>query len=265
MVEIKNFGIIYKINNKVNRKIYIGKTKLYYGKNYKKEYGIEGRFKSHIREALSNRKYGCKRLARAIRKYGKENFYIEEILRCDLDQVDKNEIEQIKKYNSTNRKIGYNIASGGKGRSVVSVDEQARKNISKAQNSKEEMNIKKYFKNGKFVGYRVKRREKGIQHQKFFTSTKYTTDENYQLAKTWLIDLINNKLENIKYNKESKLPSNIAYVKDRKGIKIIGYRVDIMKNNQKIMKSFQDQKLTLEEKFNKALEFKKSILESKNN
>ena len=58
---------IYKISNSINNKVYIGQTIR----------PIEERFKRHINDATN-----CildTHFARAIRKYGKENFYIEEI------------------------------------------------------------------------------------------------------------------------------------------------------------------------------------------
>lgn len=48
------------------------------------------------------------------------------------------------------------------------------------------------------------------------------------------------------------------YYKDK--ILIIGYRVDILKNNIKIVKSFQSKSENLEELLNKAIEFKNQIL-----
>ena len=59
--------IIYKITNKINGKIYIGQTIR----------AIKKRFKQHIRESSSGR--GNALLNKTIRKYGKENFTIEEI------------------------------------------------------------------------------------------------------------------------------------------------------------------------------------------
>lgn len=58
---------IYKITNLINNKVYIGQTIR----------PIEDRFKRHINDAVNN--VLDTHLARAIRKYGKENFIIEEI------------------------------------------------------------------------------------------------------------------------------------------------------------------------------------------
>ena len=86
---------IYKISNIQNNKMYVGKT----------TNSIENRFKRHLNDALSNRL--DTHLARAIRKYGKENFFIEEIDTANT-QEELNEKEQywIKYYDSVTN--GYN-------------------------------------------------------------------------------------------------------------------------------------------------------------
>lgn len=86
---------IYKISNSINNKVYIGQTIR----------PIEKRFKRHINDAIN---YVLDtHFARAIRKYGKENFYIEEIDRAN-DQEELNLKEQywIRYYDSVNN--GYN-------------------------------------------------------------------------------------------------------------------------------------------------------------
>lgn len=88
---------IYKITNKVNGKIYIGQTIR----------PISKRFNRHMNDALNN--IVDTHFARAIRKYGKENFYIECIDRAkNQEELTKKEQFWIRKYNSTNSKIGYN-------------------------------------------------------------------------------------------------------------------------------------------------------------
>ena len=92
------FGYIYKITNLVNNKIYIGQT----------IHTLEYRFKQHINKS------GCTKLHNAIVKYGKENFIIEEIEKVPQNILDEREIYWISYYDSTNRKLGYNILKGGK-------------------------------------------------------------------------------------------------------------------------------------------------------
>ena len=88
---------IYKITNKINNKVYIGQSIR----------PIEKRFQRHINDALNN--IIDTHFSRAIRKYGKDNFYVELIDKAE-NQEELNNKEQywIKYYDSTNDKKGYN-------------------------------------------------------------------------------------------------------------------------------------------------------------
>ena len=100
--EIDVKGIIYKVTNIVNDKIYIGKTKTHYGD---KPHTIKARLQNHITKALGAEPDGCPAFYNAIRKHGKKNFVIKELLRCDLEDVDDHETEQIELHDSLNKKI----------------------------------------------------------------------------------------------------------------------------------------------------------------
>lgn len=254
-----NIGEIYKITNLVNNKIYIGKTKKYYKSSL---FGYIKRFDNHINSAFSNSKFNdCPRLYNAIRKYGKEKFKVELICESSLDEIDTLEIKYIEEFNSTNRKIGYNIALGGGGRSVVNISEEIRNKISIKQNSTHPINIKPYYKNNTITGYTVQRRENGKVYRKYFTNSKNSTEVNYKLAEDWLNNVKNNNIndDNInKYNRTDNLPKNIYKMIEND--KLIGYKVSIMINKRKYNKSFQSINLPLKELLKKAIEYKKSIL-----
>ena len=94
-------GYIYKITNIVNNKIYIGKTVR----------TIKSRFSRHINDAESGRLNT--HLSRAIRKYGKQNFKIEEIEKIDNKLLEEREIYWINFYKSS--VCGYNETLGGDG------------------------------------------------------------------------------------------------------------------------------------------------------
>jgi len=83
---------IYKITNSINQKVYIGQT----------IDTIESRFKDHCRQTF------CKKLSRAIKKYGKESFIVEQLAICE-GKESANCIEgfYIAVYDSV--KNGYNI------------------------------------------------------------------------------------------------------------------------------------------------------------
>lgn len=99
---------IYKIVNILNNKIYIGKSS-----------DIEKRWKEHIRLSKSEHSRRKSPIHKAINKYGKENFRFEIIKECLFEEMDALEIYYIKEYNSTNRKIGYNVTNGGDGGPIM--------------------------------------------------------------------------------------------------------------------------------------------------
>lgn len=250
----KNCGIIYKITNISNGKIYIGKTKKYYGKNETKLRGIKGRLNRHINDAINKRDY-CPLLCKAIRKYGKNNFIIEQLTQCKLELTSDLEIAFINYYNSTNFKKGYNISKGG-GALGCRVDETTREKISKKLNG--DLNIHKIYRKGIHVGYRSQRKEKGFHFYKTFANTNFSLDENYNKAKDWIEEIKEGKLEDKKYKKENKLPTNITY-KRKKGI-IKGYRVNIRIIGKLYSQDFTADKYNMNEKLQQAINYKKSIL-----
>jgi group I intron endonuclease len=96
--------IIYKITNILNGKIYIGYTTL----------SILIRFKTHVNKSKSGSDF---LLHKAIRKYGVENFTIEQICECkNFKGLKRMEIFFIKKFNSFYKyNKGYNMTKGGDG------------------------------------------------------------------------------------------------------------------------------------------------------
>ena len=101
---IFKYGYIYKITNLINGKIYIGQV---YNKS------IIDRFNRHCDGASNTSK---SYLARAIHKYGKENFKVEQIEECySVQELNEREKYWIAYYNSTNGSIGYNLTPGGEG------------------------------------------------------------------------------------------------------------------------------------------------------
>ena len=86
---------IYKISNNINNKVYIGQTIR----------PIEDRFRRHINDAVNN--HLDTHFSRAIRKYGKENFFIEEIDKAETqEELNLKEQYWIRYFDSINN--GYN-------------------------------------------------------------------------------------------------------------------------------------------------------------
>lgn len=105
--------IIYIIKNSINNKLYIGQT----------TYSLKKRFTNHS-------KFGKGVIGEAIRKYGSENFTIEELEKCEtIDQLNEREKFWIKHFNSLSPN-GYNLAEGGENRIV---HEETRKKQSKSR------------------------------------------------------------------------------------------------------------------------------------
>lgn len=105
-------GYIYLIENKINKKCYIGQTFR----------DITVRFKEHLRHSFTyknNKRTKNKILYRAMNKYGVENFTCKEIYKCYANNkeslrtlLNKKEIELISKYNTITPN-GYNMTMGG--------------------------------------------------------------------------------------------------------------------------------------------------------
>ena len=100
-------GIIYVIKNNINDKIYVGKTIT----------TLSNRWLHHKDDYL---KYDW-HLYRAMRKYGIEHFWIEQIEECQNSIVDEREKYWINKLDSYHN--GYNMTIGGEGRIALNREE----------------------------------------------------------------------------------------------------------------------------------------------
>lgn len=99
-------GIIYKITNKVNGKSYIGQTR----------YTIEFRWRQHIHKKDNTYFHN------AIKKYGVDNFIVEKLEECNIEDLNEREIYYIAKYNTF--KDGYNSTIGGDGNRTLLLDDK---------------------------------------------------------------------------------------------------------------------------------------------
>ena len=94
------YGRIYIIKNTINNKVYIGQTKV----------SLKLRFQSHLSAARNGKDYI---IGKALRKYGEENFYIELLEECTIEELNEREKYWISYFNATNSKFGYNMSIGG--------------------------------------------------------------------------------------------------------------------------------------------------------
>ena len=107
---------IYKITNITNQKLYIGQAVSHIRKKNKfVPHGTNGRFNKHVQEALGNNntKYSCRNLNNAIKKYGPNNFTLQLLYNCNLEDANKLESEEIIKHNSLVPN-GYNLITNCK-------------------------------------------------------------------------------------------------------------------------------------------------------
>lgn len=100
---------IYKITNKINGKVYIGKTMK----------SIQERWTEHCHDFTRER---CEKrpLYAAMNKYGVENFIVEQVEECTDDIINDRERFWIEYYGSF--KHGYNATLGGDGKAYIDYD-----------------------------------------------------------------------------------------------------------------------------------------------
>lgn len=106
-------GVIYIIRNTVNDKVYIGQTTT----------NTHTRFMQHCKKSvLATRHY---KLYNAIKKYGKDKFYIEELeTNIPVELLNEKEISYVAKFNSFRN--GYNSTTGGDGRTINNEYDEAK-------------------------------------------------------------------------------------------------------------------------------------------
>lgn len=123
-------SIIYKITNKINKKVYIGQSK------FSLDRRLNDPFIGHFTKAFNTKKSNY--LYNALRKYGKDNFDYEIIeeyaprtyYRCisqeERDWLNEREKYWIAYYNSNNHELGYNQTSGGQNNYIRTPEERER-------------------------------------------------------------------------------------------------------------------------------------------
>ena len=107
--------LIYKVINKINGKIYVGQTTK----------TLKNRWSGHIKASRNNSHL---LLHKAIRKYGEDSFFIEELATANsMQELNALEKDYIRKFDSLNK--GYNLTEGGDGMHGYSHSEETRKKI----------------------------------------------------------------------------------------------------------------------------------------
>lgn len=131
--------VVYKAVNQINGYIYIGITN-----NFKQ------RLREHKSCANSDSYRYQSRFYNAIRKYGFENFKFEIIETVeDRKTLEEREIYWISYYNSTDKKVGYNITPGGTGGKTHDVSGKNNPMYGKRYTEEEKKKIGEYSKGRK--------------------------------------------------------------------------------------------------------------------
>lgn len=129
----KNICGIYCIKNKINNKVYIGKSK-----------NIYRRIQQHIWDLKNKRiKNENSHFLNAWYKYGNENFeyFVLEVLPINNKLCNKRELYWINKYNSTNRQFGYNLRLDSSSQMIV--HKETSEKISKRLKKEWKLGIRK--------------------------------------------------------------------------------------------------------------------------
>lgn len=132
---IRVYGIIYKITNKINGKCYIGQTTIGINKRYNNSgKGIERIYK-YYKSCKDNTNYCNEHLLRAFEKYGIENFELIENfdIAFSKDELNVKEKIYIKLFDCINN--GYNYQEGG---SNGKMSQETREKMSKIKKGKKQ-------------------------------------------------------------------------------------------------------------------------------
>lgn len=140
-------GCVYKVTNKRNNKIYIGKT----------IYSLEHRRSRHFSDAKLKRTSTY--FHSALRKYDDNDFEWSILIESNSDDfLKKKEIDYIKTYQSDNREYGYNLTKGGDGSAGYCPSKETREKVSK---------IQKGLKRSKITRKRLSESKKGDKNPNY--------------------------------------------------------------------------------------------------
>ena len=202
--DLSGKGEIYMIKNKITGESYIGQTRcMKIIENKQKYSGYERIYGRHMTRAKRDKeKGGCKLLYEGKRKYGRENFEVELLERCELRRMNEKKLKYINEYDTIVN--GYNMTQYGTGfpdknrkmseenrKKILEINgrDESRKNksIKMRKNGIElPVNITYVYRKGKLVGYRVQKRIGGQIYTKYFASVDKPMEEKYEMAVQYL-------------------------------------------------------------------------------
>lgn len=115
---------IYKIQNKINGKVYVGQSN-----------DMARRWREHINSCKNeNQKRNYNMIIhKAMRKYGIDNFSFEVLEECDIERLDEREQYWIAYLDSMNREKGYNLVSGGQSNMALSGENHSQAKLTQKE------------------------------------------------------------------------------------------------------------------------------------
>lgn len=199
---------IYCIRNLVNNKVYIGKS-----------INIYNRIATHISDLSRKSKNENRHLINAWFKYGKENFdyYVLEYLDLNEDLLKERELYWMQKYNSTERKYGYNLRMDSSTNMIV--------------HEETKMKLSQSIKGENNPNYNHKWSEEKKQYMSNLKKQQYK-DGIVHVNKEAIIKGINIRNENLKNNPE--LLQHMKEILKEKNTKYKIYQYD--KNTMELIK-----------------------------
>lgn len=239
-------GVIYKLTCKTTGLSYIGQTK----------HTSKYRWNQHVWESKHPNANQSRKLNNAICKYGSNDFIIEDVLECDECDLDQWEVKYIEEYKTFEN--GYNLTKGGKSNQDVS--QETRDKLSKAlkgkpknvQNNRkrEEDNILpkylKHYVDKEKEGYKISDHPKMNGGSVSFTKSNQTMEEKYNAA----MEILKGLDDGTYIHRKKDLPKGITIIPNGYRFRLKGHPV----------KTFQNSKLTMEDKFKLADEHAKNII-----
>ena len=182
--------IIYKITNKLNNKIYIGQT----------IQTLKERWQGHLQ---CMKKGDNRHLYQSMRKYGADNFQIEQIdSATSLEELNQKEYYWVNFYNTKNSLSGYNNMDGGVANPMNFLDiKEKHDHTMRTQEVREKisMSMKKLRETYGFsetTRKKISEKLKGNQHFKGKKRTKSAIEKTAQSLRksVYCVDLLGNEI-----------------------------------------------------------------------
>lgn len=199
MEETIETGVIYMITNNLNNKKYIGKAFSFEKHGVKKPsyYSAKGRFRRHKSNVAKNN-MEIPILYKAMKEDGVDNFKVETLEVCKIDDLKERETYYINHYRTFKSTIGYNYHVGDnkpedeeykkKYENKKAESNKTRSDDGQMRQSTETATLPKYIykrKNGLIVQVKIDNEVK----VKSFLSKNQTDEEKLKLAQEWLRDV----------------------------------------------------------------------------